>query len=376
MSEALQVGPVARTPGGQPLVLGYREVDSLLRDPRMKAIGASLLSGAGIDDGPLFEWWQQVMFNLNPPEHTQLRKWVSRAFTPRRAAGLRPLMRRRAQERLPDGRELSLDFFSEVADPLPLDIMGDLLGVPEEMRASLFGSVRALSGVFATVISPEQRAALESAVEDALDGVRALLDERRARPEDDLLTDLVRAEAEATGVPAGALPALVLNLLFAGFETSRSLLSIGAWLLAREPSLIGDLRAQPDGMTKAIEEILRLEPPTLGSVRAPEEDLVVAGVTLRKGRPVSLLFPAANRDPGVFEEPDRLDHRRERAPHLSFGAGSHFCLGAGLARAEAAEVLWALIERYDIEIEAAPKWVPFATTRRFERLDLQLSRRE
>ena len=171
---------------------------------------------------------------------------------------------------------------------------------------------------------------------------------------------------------------MAINLLFAGHDTTRGLLSIGLAALLRHPEAVARLREDPTLVPAAVEEMLRLEPPTLGSLRAPSEDLVTQdGFALPRGTPIHFLFPGGNRDPRAFADPDRFVLDRPGPRPLSFGLGPHFCLGAGLARMEGQEVVGALVDATrEIEIAEAPRLVPFATIRRFESgLSLRLASR-
>ena len=371
LAEARERGSVARSPGGQRLLLRYEPVDALLRDPRMRAMGTALLTGIKISDGPLYEWWRRVMFNTNPPEHTRLRGLVSRAFTRRRVEGMRPGIARIAAELLDgfaDGCER--DFVADFAHHLPIRVMCDMLGIDAERREGLTEWTSELGLVFSTVMPGDLRTRLEGAVTRLYDRVGALIELRRSSPGPDLLSALIAAEDEGDRLDSEELVAMVVNLLFAGHDTTRSLLSIGLWLLLSHPEELAKLRESPDRVGLAVEEILRYESPVLGSLRSPAEDIELDGEILRAGRPVYMIFPAANRDPRRFSDPESFRVDRDEAPPLSFGAGTHFCLGAALARAEAQETFSLLLRRFrrmQCRIDA-PVWVPFASARRIESL--------
>lgn len=367
LAPAREAAPLARTARGERVVLRYAETERLLADPRMRTVGARLLEGVGITEGPLADWWRLVMFNTNPPEHGRLRGLVSRAFTPRHVEALRPRVRalaRTSLEPMLDGGEV--DFEAVLADPLPIAVTCELLGVPQEAWASVRGWTTELGRVFATRLSDEQRARCEDAVEHLTRLHRDLFQARRRTPADDLLTALARATEAGDRLTPEECEAMAINLLFAGHDTTRGLLSIGIGTLLRHEEVVPQLRADPTRIAPAVEEMLRLEPPTLGSLRAPSEDLETAtGRVLPRGVPVHFLFPGGNRDPRVFEAPDRFDLARRGPRPLSFGLGAHFCLGAGLARMEAQEVIAALLSATrHIELVEAPRLVPFATIRR------------
>ena len=364
---AREAAPLARTSRGERVVLRYAETERLLSDPRMRTVGARLLEGIGITDGPLADWWRLVMFNTNPPEHGRLRGLVSRAFTPRHVEALRPRVRALAHAHLEpmlDGGDV--DFEAALADPLPIAVTCQLLGVPQEDWSAVRGWTAELGRVFATRLSDEQRARCEDAVRSLSLLLRDLFEARRRAPADDLLTALARATEDGDRLSPEECEAMAINLLFAGHDTTRGLLSIGVAALLREEAVPPRLRADPARVPDAVEEMLRLEPPTLGSLRAPSEDLETeAGLPLPRGVPVHFLFPGGNRDPRVFDDPDRFDLDRRGPRPLSFGLGAHFCLGAGLARMEAQEVVGALLSATRrVELVEAPRLVPFATIRR------------
>ena len=363
-----EAGPIARTSRGERVVLRYADTERLLSDPRMRTVGGRLLEGIGIDSGPLAEWWKLVMFNTNPPEHGRLRALVSRAFTPRQTESLRPRIRALATKHI--DRMLGVgevDFDAELADPLPIEVTCELLGVPESERDSVRSWTSELGRVFATRLSEDQRIRCESAVEDLSHLLRELFDARRREPQKDLLSALVAAREAGDRLSPDECTAMAINLLFAGHDTTRGLLSIGLGTLFHHPHAIEEARRAPEQIPAVVEEMLRFEPPTLGSLRAPAEDIDADGYVLPRGVPVHFLFPGGNRDPRAYRDPDRFDPTREGPRVLSFGLGAHFCLGAALARAEAQETLAALLSAAGrIEPIRRPRFVPYATIRRLE----------
>ena len=366
LAEAMAASAVAVTPDGALQVLRHREVESVLKDPRFTA--ADLFAMNGVTEGPVRAWWQKVMFSRNPPEHTRLRSLVSRVFTPRAVAARRPAIRARAEQiLLPAIEEGRLDVQGDLGHRLPLAVISDLLDVPEEDRAT-FGEWTATLGLaFLSVADAGARAAVEAAL-DALDGyVTGLVEDRRAAPGEDLLSALVQIEEEGDRLADDELVALVENLLFAGHDTTRGALASMAVLLARHPDAYRAVAADPALRTGAVEEALRYEPITLGTARLASEDLDVGGIAVPAGSPVAVSLVAAARDPRRYPDPDTFDVRREDARTPAFGAGIHYCLGAALARAEMEEALSVLTERASaLQLEADPRWVPYAAIRCFE----------
>jgi cytochrome P450 len=374
LATALAVAPVATGPGGQGLmVLGYPEVQGVLRDPALGTV--DLLARVGIVDGPLADWWGRVMFSADPPVHTRLRKLVSRAFTPRRVAELEPAVTvivGRVLDDLAAGPD-EADLVASFAHLVPLRVMQHVLGIPAEDEAVFAGWTAELGLVFAPVMTPELRSRLEATVV-ALDGyVSDLVEERRATPADDLLGALVAAEDDGDRLSREELVAMVSNLLFAGHDTTRSLLSIGPAVLLQHPEQLALLRAEPERWPAAVEELLRFEPPVLGTARRTLAPTEVGGIPVPAGVELSTNLLAANRDPRVFVEPHRFDVTRDGPPVVSFGAGIHHCLGAALARLEARVALPMLFDRFPgLVLVDRPAWVPYASIRRFGALPVRL----
>lgn len=369
-----QEAPAARTPAGDLIVLAHRLVERILRDPRLGT--TDLLARSGLTSGPLHDWWSRVMFSTDPPDHTRLRRLVSRAFTPRRMEQLRPTITRIADSILDDHVETGeIDLLHDYAHHLPIRVMGDMLAIPD-VDYPIFADWTADLGLtFSSFVDPSLRTRLESSIV-ALDAyVRHLIDERRTAPGDDLLSALVEVEENGDRLSPDELVAMVANLLFAGHDTTRSFLSIALPLLLDNPDQVGLLHERPELIESAVEECLRFEPPVMGSGRQPFEAVEIEGLRLERDVPLSFSFPAANRDPEAFVDPERFDITRfadaqhRPAAIASFGHGVHFCLGAALARAEGqVGIARALARLPDLEIVEPLMWVPYAHIRRYERV--------
>ena len=371
--------PMARTPAGDVIVLGHAEVEQFLRDPRMRT--TDLLATNGLTSGPLHEWWSRVMFSTDPPDHTRLRRLVSRAFTPQRVEALTPTIAAIADAVLePHLDRGEIDLLHDYAHHLPIRVMGHMLAVPDADFGRFAEWTADLGLVFSAIVDPVLRTRLEHSYL-ALDGyVRELIDRRRREPGDDLLSALIAAEEEGERLSSDELVAMVANLLFAGHDTTRSYLSIALPLLLDHPDQLRSLRDDPALMSSAAEECLRVEPPVMGSSRTPSQDVEIGGVTLPAGRAVSVSLPAANRDPLAFSDPDRFDVTRFAGPAerpaaiASFGHGVHFCLGAALARAEGRIGLErALVRLGHMECTEPLRWVPYAHIRRYQRVPVRFS---
>jgi cytochrome P450 len=366
--------PLARASIGYWLVLRHADVERLLHSPALVVPGAGILAAQGITRGPLAEWWPLILFNTNPPTHTRLRGLLARAFTPRRVEGLRPRIRAIAHALLDRRAEQgSADLVADFAHELPIIAICELLGVPPGDHARFSEASTELSLAFSLDIPPALRERIERALIFLYDYTDGLLERRRARPGNDLLSALIAAEESGDRLSARELRALTVNLLLAGHDTTRSLLSIGSWLLASHPDALEHLQRKPERIPAAVEEMLRFEPIAEGVAREVAEPLELGGVRLERGERLFLSLISANRDPEAFADPDRFDVERADNRHLSFGRGLHFCLGASLARAEAQEAFAVLLERLG-ELEpciGAPRWQPFTANRRIESMPVR-----
>ncbi len=329
-------GPLA-TEGtsGATVVLRYADVEALARDPRVAGVGLTFFDLMGITGGPLREWYGGLMFTNEGTKHDRLRKLVTKAFSPRSVETLRADAATAAKDAL---RCAAIDGGCDLTQTFALLAMGvmcKLLGVPPA-DVAVFGEwADALSPVFG-VMDQQQIAAAEKAIEDLLAYVDQLATRRRKDPGGDLITALLAAEDEGDHLSHVELVAMVANLLVGGHDTTTSQIACSLLTLLRHPDEAERVRWDPDLLVWAVEETIRFEPSITGVPRTVVEPVGVAGTELCSGAVMVLCTAAANREPGVWDEPDRLDVARfavHGAPHLlSFGAGPHFCLGAALAR--------------------------------------------
>jgi cytochrome P450 len=233
-----------------------------------------------------------------------------------------------------------------LAFPLPVTVIGDMVGVPVEDRARLRPLVRAITAVLELAVTPEAMTAATAADVSLTEYFAGLVAERRARPQDDLLTLLIEAEDKGDQLSERELISTAILLFAAGFETTTHLLGNGLLALLRHPDQLSRIRADRSLVRPAVEELLRYDSPVQLAARTAYEDLSIAGHHIASGSMVLALLGAANRDPAHFTEPDRLDVGRAEGGPISFGGGIHFCLGAALARMEAQIVLDRLLERF------------------------------
>ena len=365
--------PVVRSTAGLVEVLRYEDGEPLLRDSRMRQALHGMLANQGITAGPLYEWWQLIMNNHDVPSHTRLRSLVGRAFTPKQVERIRPRVRVIANE-LVD--ELLLQEHADVqatfCHRLPLVVLCEMLGVPADDQSVVERWTTTVGLAFTAVIPPETVHDIERAVTEFNLYAEDLIERRRAAPGDDLLSALIVAEEAGDRLTHDELRALIINLLFAGHDTTKAMLSIAIWLLMTHPDQLALLRGDPTLLVGAVEEIARYETPISGIPRVPAEDITVAGVSIPAGSYLTVSVPSANRDPRRFVDPDRFDVTRTDNRHLTFGFGIHHCVGASVARAEIQEALRVLVPRVDLEpLVDAPSWVPYAAARRFESLPVR-----
>jgi cytochrome P450 family 142 subfamily A polypeptide 1 len=276
------------------------------------------------------------MINLDDPAHRRRRGLVSRGFTPRRVAAherrIRQLCRELIDAIAPKGR---CDFVEEVAAPLPMAMIGDLLGVePEDRRMLQRWSDDLIAGGTAGNATPEVVAAATRAFLEYSEYNRKVVADRRARPRDDLMTVLVQAEIDGARMSDEDLLQEGLLILVGGNETTRHVITGGCEALCRNPAERRKLLDDPSRIPLAVEEMLRWVTPIQNMNRTATRDATLRGQTIRAGDKLLLLYPSANRDESVFADPFRFDTARDPNPHLAFGFGAHFCLGASLARLE------------------------------------------
>ena len=353
----------------------HAAVSTVLRDPgwtsdARSAVGAaSFVSGRTIPE-EAGELLSKVLLFMDGADHLRVRRLVSKAFTPRSVERLRPRIAELTGELLAPLREAgSFDVIDDLAFPLPVTVICELLGVPAEDRDLFRQQTGALAALLDRDVSPEQlgQAAGASLVFTAY--LVPLFEERRRAPQDDLVSALVAAEEDGDRLGADELLITVMLLLAAGHETTMNLIGNGLLALLRHPAQLELLRSQPGLMPGAVEELLRYDSPVRLTARTAREDTVLDGQRIRAGEQVVALLDAANHDPAVFASPEVLDVTRDARGHVSFGSGAHYCLGASLARAEAQVALAALVALPDLQLAVAePRWRPLVALRGLESL--------
>ena len=359
-------GPLQRTPGGLWISPSFETCTRILRDPRFG-------HGDGLgESGPPRR--VRSFLVLDPPQHTRLRRLVSRAFTARLIERLRPRVAALVDSLLAE-LDGEVDLIPSLAHPLPVIVISELLGVPPEDHDRFTAWSDALArGLDPDFLVPEEDLARRDQARAEFGAYfRELAARRRAEPGDDLLSGLAAIDE----LSEDDLVATCILLLVAGHETTVNLIANGTLALLRAPDQLGWFRDNLGSAAAVVEELLRYDPPVQLSVRVALEDVEVAGQPIRRGAVVMLLLSAANRDPEVFADPERLDVTRwvnEAPRHLAFGQGIHFCLGAPLARIEGQIALTALVRRGIAPVPGPPKYKDNLILRGLAELPVRLAR--
>lgn len=338
---------------GQWLVARYADVNALLRDRRL---GRSYLHVATHEEfgrpeppawqAPFHESLGSQLIDKEPPDHTRLRRLVTSAFTPRTVEALRPRITAIVEQLVGDARRRgTFDLLHDVIEPLPVTVIAELLGIPEANRSLLRPWSADMTLMFElTATEADQRRAVEATIAFTT-YLRALVRERRSRPRPDLLSELAAVVEAGDRLTEDELIGTAILLLNAGHEASVNGAG-NAWrALFLHPSALAALRAAPDLVPTAVEELLRFDTPAPMFERWVLEEIDVAGIRIPRGQELALLLASANRDPAQFTDPDHLVLDRRPNPHLAFGSGIHVCLGAPLARVELQVLFRALVEK-------------------------------
>lgn len=366
----------ARVPElGSTLFLRHADIAALLQDRRFGAMNARYYEQQGWSEGLYVDWVRRTLVFLDPPDHDRLRALLARAFTPRQVARITPVTREIAESLAADAaRAGDVDLYESFAQKLPLQVICSLLAIPSIDFDAVGEWTAALSLATATP-TPAVRVEVDRAMQRFDGYARRLISERRVRPGDDLLSALIAVEASGDRLSLDELVAMVVQLLYAGHETTRNLIGNGLFTLLDHPAELERLRRAPELISNAVEEMLRFEPPILFLTRVALEDVVWAGVPISAGELVHVDLAAANRDPDERPEPDRFDVGRADPHHLSFGWGMHFCMGASVARMEARVAFATLLDRFaSIEHPGErPGWAPATALRTLDRFPLRLT---
>ena len=344
----------------------YNDIVGILRDTqRFSNVGrfATLLDQlpADVQDevAPLRRHYSAGLIQADPPDHTRLRGLVRNAFSARTIQNMRPRVELIVDDIIdrlhPRGR---FDVIRDLAYPLPVIVISELLGVAAEDREQFLVWSQDLGGLQATGGAKTDHAKRAArAIQEIEDYFHQVCAERRRRPHNDLISQMIAAQESGDKLSNDELINMCVTFLFAGHETTKNLIGNGIWILINHQEQLEELRQVPSLMTTAVEEFLRYESPIQRGWRRVTENVQVGGKHIRAGELVFLMFGSANRDPGQFPEPDRFNIRRADNRHLAFGYGVHFCIGAPLARMESPIAIGTLLRRLpNLRLEHPVEW--------------------
>lgn len=336
-----------------------------------------------IDKKPEFEWetfnWlhSDSILDSEPPKHTRLRALVAKAFNRNKIEGMRPAIQRITNELL-DAIDVKVksgenfDLIADYAEPLPVKIIANLLGFPESDEHLLRPWSQAIVKMYEVNPSLQYQSEAKVAAGEFADYTRALAEERKRNPGTDLISDLAMVEENGEKLNMHELVATAVLLLNAGHEASVNAFGNGMVEVLRRPDQSALLRDDPRGLTeRALEEFMRFDAPLQLFERTATKDTELGGVAIEAGQKIAALIGSANRDSAVFENAEEMDVTRDPNPHIGFGAGIHFCLGAPLARLEMGVSLPALWEKYpDMSLASEPVRRPTFVLRGYERVEI------
>lgn len=374
------LAPVYRSQMGFWIISRYEDVNSVLRSPRIGRDIHKFMAGrfgGRWEDHPALRRLKSTMLWSNGEDHRRLRKLVSHAFTPRRVHEMHASIEGFTAEMLdPIAERGEGDLLNEFAFPLPLLVVATMLGVPREEAPALREPIEQFLKTFELGMTADDLLEADKGTEQTQEYFTHLIEERRANPRDDMLTDLIAAEEEGGRLSFDELMAFCNAVIAAGFETTTSAISSVVWYLWRDPEVLAAITEDRKLIPGAVEEVLRMEPPAGLSPRMTFEPVEYGGVTIPEGEVLIAMLSSANRDPERFPDPDRFDIRRTDNAHLSFSAGIHHCLGVSLAKMELEIVVNALLDRFSaIEFLEQPVFRPRMTLRSMESLRVRLTAR-
>jgi cytochrome P450 len=379
-ARARAVAPVQRHEGlGLWLAFTHAESNAVLRDRRLGRIWTDKVPVERFESFNLIH--RNAILEMEPPDHTRLRRLISTAFARGHVERLRPWVQELAKELVDGLVERSggtepVDVLTGMAEQLPVDVIAELLGVPHVDRPLLRPWSNAIVKMYEYGRTSEIEAGAERAADEFVGYLRTLAAQRRRSPGDDLLSHLVQVrDTEGDRLTEDELVTTCILLLNAGHEATVNVSGNGLLALLEHPGQLRRLREDPGLLPTAIEELMRFDSPLQLFERTATEDVGIGGVTVERGQKIAALLGSANRDPAVFTDPDTLDVGRTDNAHISFGAGVHFCIGAPLARVELQASFGALLERTStLELGREPVRRPEFVIRGLRELPVVLSR--
>jgi cytochrome P450 len=362
----------------------HEDINAVLRDPRFSADDRNgpqyeQNRARAVESGLITaeeEARPPSMLRLDPPDHTRLRSLVNRAFTPRAVESLRPRVEEIVDGLLDTVAESGrMEVIHDLASPLPVIVIAEMLGIPAEDRAKFKEWSNAVASQLGFNNDDAVARRAQAAARELREYLEGIAEERRREPREDLLSALLAAEQEGMKLSTEDVFATTELLLVAGNETTTNLIGNGLLALLQRPDQLQKLRHDPGLMQDAVEELLRYDSPVQATSRIVLEDMDFHETPLKKGQEMLLMIGAANRDPAQFADPEALDVTRKDVRHLAFGHGIHFCLGSPLARLEAPIALNALIQRFPnlrLSRTEKPQWGTNFILRGLKKLPVEL----
>ncbi|MEV6655065.1 cytochrome P450 [Streptomyces sp. NPDC051219] len=337
LAKARAVSRFARTDSGLVFALRHADVDAILRSDEFEF--GDLIASFGRYDGVFYDWWHRTISSFNPPQHTRLRRLLGGAFTPKRLKPQRQAITDIVNEALDPCLEKGYVEAKDFAHVIPLRVMGDVLGIPREQHALYEDLTQMVAMGFqnGTAEDPELVKSVDDAVIKLGEYSRTVIEEKRRNPGPDLITAMLEERDGVERLTEQELLDHIIFMLFAGHDTTKSALPIAMMLLAKYPDQTELIRQNPDLAKDAVDEITRFEPAVLFTTRQPITDIVWKGQFLPKGIPVGQCLVSAGRDEEGMPDADTFNIQRGVYRPISFGSGTHFCLGVNLARLELEE---------------------------------------
>ncbi|MBJ9987613.1 cytochrome P450 family protein [Paenibacillus sp. S28] len=339
----------------------YEDVSAILKDPRFlsdrrKFPSQQQSSRENSSVNELLEWFKNMpnMLMVDPPDHTRLRRLVSKAFTPRMIEDLRPRIQQIADELLDKvASRGKMELISEFAYPLPIIVISEMLGIPGHHQARFREWTHKLAQ---GALNPGQANLVQEALHEFIDYIQSLISEKRVTPGNDVISGLLQAYDEGDKLNENELLSTIWLLITAGHETTVNLIGNGTLALLQHPEQMQLLREDPALLPAAVEELLRYAGPVMITGRVADEDIEIHGTLIRKGEMVMVSLAGADMDASRFDAPERLDITRQETDHLAFGRGIHLCLGAPLARMEGQIAFGSLLLRFpNLRLDVKPE---------------------
>ena len=347
--------PICRSVGGDWVLTRYEDVKTILRDrrvysdnrPKLIQQKSKYFQNRGKSIETLADASNKFLFYMNPPDHTRLRRLVSKAFSPVVIEGMRPQIQTIVDECLDKALSRGeMDIIAELAELLPIKVIASMLGVPpRDAQEQLHQWSQVLSRILDPLISLEEYEAINKAILEFQEYFCELISKREKDPQDDLISYLIAARDESDKLSEEEVLSTCILLFTTGEETTVNTIGNGMLALLNYPEQMEKLKQEPKIIQTAVEEVLRYDSPVQMTSRIASDKLEIGGQTIQKGEKMHLCLGSANRDPVQFPNPDRFDVLRQENNHLAFGDGIHYCLGAALAHTQAEIAINALVQQ-------------------------------